>query len=147
MAAPHRTGTRLQLFSRRLIFRFASKGVFGTRQIAVNVILSSRPAVANASPVDFGEVEFKVPIDSAPHRLSGRRSFILGFAPGGGASVGDLILHVWPAVRNGVGFVSQNDFVIASIFQITSCGEHHRAGFGNTATLSAGSESSSPSIT
>jgi hypothetical protein len=103
MDAPHRTGTRLQLFSRRLIFRFASKGVFGTRQIAVNVILSSRIAVANASPADFGEVELKVPIDPVPRRLPGLRSFTHGFAPGRRAFVGDLICHVCAPPAKAVG--------------------------------------------
>jgi hypothetical protein len=36
-----------------------------------------------------------------------------------------------------LAFVSQNDFVVASICEKATCGWHHAAGLGNTATSTA----------
>jgi hypothetical protein len=80
----------------------------------VNVILSSRLAIANAFRVDFGHVDQKVSIQSGPQWRFGRWSLNLGFAPRSRPSVGDVVHHISPVTRGGVGFVSQNDFAVAT---------------------------------
>jgi hypothetical protein len=53
-------------------FSFHIERSIGTRLMLVNVILSSRLAIANAFRVDFGHVDQKVFIQSGPQRRFGR---------------------------------------------------------------------------